>query len=481
VSRVPKPAFEPYDVLEQLSGSRTGSVFKARHQTTGRIVALKVLSRDILNSPQYVERFHRKAQILSKLNHPNIVRALDSGQRDGVPYLVMEFIDGTDLRSIIKQRTLLTVRQAVDYVIQAATGLGALHAMGICHRNIKPSNLLVDSRGTVRIVGLGMAHVENGADLDVEDIRLTIPGQVMGTYDFMAPEQAFDSGTVDLRADIYALGCTLYAMLIGKAPYPGKTPLDQVIAHREMPIPSLRAVRADVPECLDQVFQKMMAKGPDERYGNTEQLIAELRSCVDFLRRGERLAAPPSPAARPVCSPPSRVMGPSLQPPPKTETSVTVRPQPKASPLPSFVSGPSPLISPFATPPSTHASPPAVDPSFPAAPPPPVPSVPPSAPTATAPSVPSASESLLARRTLPVTPPEIQEDSPLSNIEPPKEEFPSRSETPTPSGPIDAPLTSIEKPVDPGPLTWAHEAVVWILLIACVSGLTAVWLLWPTK
>ena len=470
VSRVQKPAFDPYDVLEQLSGSRTGSVFKARHQTTGRIVALKVLSHDILNSPQYVERFRRKAQILSKINHPNIVRAIDTGQRDGVPYLVMEFIDGTDLRSIIKQRTLLTVRQTVDYIIQAATGLGALHAMGICHRNIKPSNLLVDSRGTVRIVGMGMAHVENGADLDVEDIRLTMPGQVMGTYDFMAPEQAFDSGTVDLRADIYALGCTLYAMLTGKAPYPGKTPLDQVMAHREMPIPSLRTLRADVPESLELVFRKMMAKGPSQRYVNTDQLIADLRTCFNCLKRGEPVASAPSPGPRPVCSPPSRVIESPLPTPPKTETSATVDPRANAAP------GPSPLISPFVSPPSTPVSLAAVDQALPPAPPP--------VPAPVAPSVPPASESLLARRTLPVSPLEMRsfaEESPLTDVEPPKEDLRSRSETPTPSGHLDAPWTSIGKTFDPGPLTWIHEAVIWILLTACVSGLTAVWLLWPAK
>lgn len=271
-------AFEQYELLDQLSASRTGQVFKARHQTMGRVVALKVLSREAVASEQLVERFVRKVKILARMSHPNLVAAFEAGRRAGTYYLAMEYVDGQDLREILKQRGPLPVDEAVTYTIQAAAGLGYAHSHGVYHRNVKPSNLLVDKQGVVKVVGLGMAHVEAG-DLVSENTlggELTAQGQVMGTYDFMAPEQAVDASSVDPRADIYSLGCTLHALLTGRAPYPGKSPMQQVMAHRSHPIPSLRTVRADVPESVDTVFRKMMAKRPEDRQQSMAEVIEEL-------------------------------------------------------------------------------------------------------------------------------------------------------------------------------------------------------------
>jgi serine/threonine-protein kinase len=307
----PTPAaFEQYELLDQLSTSRTGQVFKARHQTMGRVVALKVLSREAVASEQLVERFVRKVKILARMSHPNLVAAFEAGRRAGTYYLAMEYVDGNDLREILKQRGKLPVDEAVTYIIQAAAGLGYAHSHGVFHRNVKPSNLLVDKQGVVKVVGLGMAHVE-ASDLVSENSlggELTAQGQVMGTYDFMAPEQAVDASSIDARADIYSLGCTLHALLTGRAPYPGKSPMQQVMAHRSHPIPSLRTLRADVPESVDTVFRKMMAKRPEDRQQSMAEVIEELDWALAPDQPLERAAAAepavePQPAPAPAAAP----------------------------------------------------------------------------------------------------------------------------------------------------------------------------------
>jgi serine/threonine protein kinase len=309
-------AFDQYELLDQLNVSKSGQVFKSRHQTLGRLVALKVLSREAMASEQMVERFVRKVRILARMSHPNLVAAFEAGHRLGTYYLAMEYVDGKDLRTILKERGTLPVDEAVTYTIQAAAGLGYAHSHGVCHRNVKPSNLLVDKQGVVKVVGLGLAHVE-ASDLRSENSlggELTAEGQVMGTYDFMAPEQAVDSSSVDPRADVYSLGCTLHAMLTGRAPYPGKSPMQQVMAHRSHPIPSLRTLRADVPEAVDAVFQKMMAKRPDDR----QQSMAEVIEALDAVFSPD-LPAEPAP-------PPVIEMASEVWPPRTTHRASTKRP-----------------------------------------------------------------------------------------------------------------------------------------------------------
>jgi serine/threonine protein kinase len=275
--------FGEYLLLDQLGSGATGPVFKAKHRTMGRVVALKVLSPEALRSRERVERFRRKVKILAQLQHPNLVAAYDAGERDGTHYLVMQYVDGWDLAALVKEHGPLPVGHAVNYVVQAAAGLGYAHRQGIYHRNVKPSNLLVDRQGEVKVIGLGLARV----DFDVLPAKasmgpeLTAPGQVMGTVDYMAPEQAVDSSQVDHRTDVYALGCTLSTLLTGRPPYPAKSPMKKVLAHRDHPIPSLCAVRSDVPAGLDAVFQKMLAKRPDQRPQSMEEVITALEGVLD--------------------------------------------------------------------------------------------------------------------------------------------------------------------------------------------------------
>jgi len=273
-----------YTILEKIGAGGMGEVFKARHRRMKRVVALKILPPKLLDSPAAVKRFQREIEAVARLEHPNIVTAYDAGCAEGTHFLVMQYVDGTDLAALVKHRGQLPVEQAVDYILQAAVGLQYAHARGVIHRDLKPSNLLLGSNQVLKILDLGLARLlagrptgdsagDSGAD------ALTGADQVMGTVDYMAPEQALDTHHADHRSDIYSLGCTLYCLLIGRPPYRADTPLRKILAHREQPVPSLCAARAEVPQPLDMVFRKMVAKQPQDRQQSISEVIEALRTC----------------------------------------------------------------------------------------------------------------------------------------------------------------------------------------------------------
>ena len=206
--------------------------------------------------------------------------AYDAGEHEGLQYLVMEYVEGKDLAAIVQERGPLPIAEAVDYVIQAARGLQYAHKHQIVHRDIKPSNLLLDKEGTVKILDMGLASIAGLADDPARD-RLTGSGQMMGTCDYMAPEQALDAHHADARADIYSLGCTLYRLLTGHVLYKGESLIQVLLAHRESPIPSLCQARPDVPPQLDAAYQKMVAKKPEDRYQSMTEVLDALETCVD--------------------------------------------------------------------------------------------------------------------------------------------------------------------------------------------------------
>ncbi len=264
-----------YDLLEELGSGGMGRVFKARHRRMNRTVAVKLLPESLVQSPESVERFRREVQALARLSHPNVVAVHDAGSADGTHYYVMDLVDGEDLARLVKGHGLMPVEQTLDCILQAARGLEYAHAQGVVHRDIKPSNLILDHDGTVKILDLGIARIvslpEQAGDQD-----LTKTGCVLGTVDYMAPEQAMNTRRADHRADIYSLGCTLYFLLTGKPVFGGETVMERIVAHREHPVPSLRKACPAAPKWLDGIFRKMVAKKPEDRYQSATALVSDL-------------------------------------------------------------------------------------------------------------------------------------------------------------------------------------------------------------
>ncbi|HET6574175.1 MAG TPA: protein kinase [Fimbriiglobus sp.] len=269
-----------YEILDWLGAGGMGTVFKARHRRMKRVVALKVLSKEVASTERFAQRFQREVETIARLHHPNIVMAYDADEGVDGPFLVMEFVDGRDLESEVEQAGPLPIADAVNCVRQAALGLEYAHARGIVHRDIKPANLLRDTEGVVKVADLGLARL-NAADGG--STSLTQAGMVVGTAQYMAPEQAVDSGQVDHRADIYSLGCTLYFLLTGGSPYRAASLMAMLLKHRDDPIPNLCESRPDIPPELHTVFRLMVAKAPEDRYPSMAEVVRDLEQIQSRL------------------------------------------------------------------------------------------------------------------------------------------------------------------------------------------------------
>ncbi|MCC9607843.1 protein kinase [Blastopirellula sp. JC732] len=261
-----------YVILDKIGEGGMGQVYKARHSRMDRDVAIKVLPREAMNKANGVERFYQEVQVAARLRHPNIVTAYDADEGEGLHFLVMEYVDGRDLSSIVHREGPLSPAKAVDCVLQAAQGLQYAHGVGLVHRDIKPANLLLNQAGVVKILDMGIARMQN----DANSAGLTQNGTIMGTVDYMSPEQAIDAKTVTPQADLYSLGCTLYYLLTGRPPFGGDSIMAKLLCHREQSPPSLMAIRSDVSPALEAIYQKCVAKSPADRYASAEELIADL-------------------------------------------------------------------------------------------------------------------------------------------------------------------------------------------------------------
>jgi serine/threonine protein kinase len=265
-----------YVVLDKLGQGGMGVVLKAEHKRLKRQVALKVMSSNLVKTPDALKRFHREVEAAAKLRHTNVVATDDADEAKGTHFLVMEYVEGSDLSALVRKNGPMSVSQAVQCILQAARGLEYAHKQGVVHRDIKPANLLLDTSGTVKILDMGLARIEGDSGSQGE---LTSTGAVMGTVDYMAPEQAMSTKHADARSDIYSLGISLWYLLAGRCAYEGDSLMAKLLAHRDAPIPSLRSVDSEVPGALDAIFRRMVAKLPTDRYQSMTEVIRDLEGC----------------------------------------------------------------------------------------------------------------------------------------------------------------------------------------------------------
>ena len=268
-----------YLLLEKIGQGGMGQVFLAWHRSMERHVAIKLLPPERVGSPELTTRFRREVKAIAKLSHPNIVTAHDAGEVSGLLYLAMEYVEGETLQKWVKRHGVLPVDDAVDCVLQVARGMALVHSQAIIHRDLKPANLIRDRHGTVKILDLGLARFAGSEDDDDTANRksaVTHTGMVLGTVDYLAPEQRACTREVDHRVDIYSLGCCLHYFLIGRSVYTGHDILERLLAHQKDPIPSLRTDRPEVPAALDELFSRMIAKAPDDRPGSMSEVAAAL-------------------------------------------------------------------------------------------------------------------------------------------------------------------------------------------------------------
>ena len=273
-----------YRVIRVLGSGGMGAVYEAEHRLMRRRVALKIIRPEWFRHPEAVARFRREMQAAAKLVHPHVVTAFDAEQAGDVHFLAMEFIDGITLAELVQQRGPLPVPLACECIRQAALGLQQAHEQGMVHRDIKPGNLMVsqETRVSVKILDFGLARFASEADAVGAD---TSANTMLGTPDFMAPEQARDARSADIRSDIYSLGCTLHFLLTGEVPHPGlATAIERAIAHLERdPLPA-SVQRDDVPAGLQEVLQRMMAKRTDDRFQTPTEVAAALAPFADPTR-----------------------------------------------------------------------------------------------------------------------------------------------------------------------------------------------------
>lgn len=259
-------------IEERIGQGGMGAVFRAVDERLNRVVALKVLAPAFSRDRASVERFENEARAAARLDHENIARVHYIGEDQGAHFIAFEFIRGTNVREFILQKGMLSPVDSVNYAMQVAQALRHTHAAGVVHRDIKPSNIIITPAGRAKLVDLGLARQqESGRSQD-----LTVDGTTLGTFDYIAPEQAIDPRQVDVRADIYSLGCTLYHMLTGEPPFPAGTMFKKVVDHHRDAPPDPADRNPLVSPQLSRIVRRMMASNPDERYATPDHVIQDL-------------------------------------------------------------------------------------------------------------------------------------------------------------------------------------------------------------
>lgn len=268
---------EKYRLLTPVGKGGMGHVFRAVDTSSGATVAIKVMSRKLTGNQTLVNRFRREIRASSLLNNKHIVRTLDAGRVGKVDFMVMEYVNGDQVDRIVSRVAQIPVAMACDIVRQAAIGLQHAHEQKMVHRDLKPGNLIVDwatdGNGVVKIMDMGLVRLSTDGE---ERTSVTKAGQVMGTPDYMSPEQGWDTATVDIRSDIYSLGCTLFRLLTGRVPFPGDNPLQVLMARCSKDAPSVKSLRSDVPDPIDAIVRRMTLRDPAGRFQTPQELVDAL-------------------------------------------------------------------------------------------------------------------------------------------------------------------------------------------------------------
>lgn len=286
----------PYVLLGMVGEGAMGQVFKARHQKGGHLVALKVIREHHQEDAKVLKRFRREIRALTRLSHPNIITARDIKDIDRTRYFAMEYFEGVNLDDVISETGALPLAPAVDYIRQAAMGLQHAYEKGLIHRDIKPANFFITPPtstgkkgraghwGVVKILDLGLALLQmKPGERSDSHCRLTAKGNMLGTVDYVAPEQVMAAHEVDIRADLYSLGCTFYHILTGQVPFPHTSPAKKLLCHQEAePLP-VEQIRPTIPPEIARVVRKLMAKSPSERFQTPAHLAGAMLTILNTL------------------------------------------------------------------------------------------------------------------------------------------------------------------------------------------------------
>jgi eukaryotic-like serine/threonine-protein kinase len=322
-----------YQILQLVGLGGMGAVYKAEHRLMGRLVALKVISRELIRDASAVPRFRQEVRAAARLTHPNIVTAFDAEEAGGCHFLVMEYVEGVNLARLVQARGPLSVARTCGFLRQAALGLQHAHAQGMVHRDIKPHNLMITPQGQIKILDFGLARFAREQNRlvsqEVTEKRITLVGEVIGTPDYLAPEQARDACGVDARADLYSLGCTAYFLLTGQVPFPADTALQKLFLHCEQEPAPVEALRPEVPWSVAEVVRKLMAKKPENRYQTAGEVALAFEPFTTPSARVVPVCPPPEPP--PIVSAPAEQPFPaafvaSEEPLPPNETDAALLP-----------------------------------------------------------------------------------------------------------------------------------------------------------
>ena len=269
-----------YKIIKSIGEGGMANVYLAFDTILEREVAVKILRGDLAEDEKFVRRFQREANSASSLKHPNIVEVYDVGEDDGKYFIVMEYINGKTLKSLIKKRGVLTLEEVIDIMLQLTSAVSCAHDSYIIHRDIKPQNVMILEDGRVKITDFGIAMALNNNEL-------TQTNSVMGSVHYLPPEQANGSGST-IKSDIYSLGILMFELLTGKLPFKGENAVEIAIKQMREPIPSVKSISPDIPQSVENVVLKACAKNPKNRYDTAREMFEDIKTCMDPVRSDEK-------------------------------------------------------------------------------------------------------------------------------------------------------------------------------------------------